>query len=54
MGLENEYVEIVAVDSGPVLYNIQCSICEDLISEDTEDGDSLEPVVTAHRLSHNL
>lgn len=52
MNLEEDYVDIVAVDTGPVLYNIQCSICDDLIAEDTEDGDSLEPLAEEHRLSH--
>jgi len=52
MNLEEDFVDIVAVSANPVLYNIDCSICDDLIAEDTEDGDSLEPIAEAHRRSH--
>jgi hypothetical protein len=52
MNLEEDIVDIVAVDSDPLLYNIDCSICDDLIAEDTEDSDSLEPLAEEHRLFH--
>ena len=52
MELDDLTVTIVSVDSDPVLYNIDCSICDDLVAEDTEHGDSLEPLVQAHILSH--
>ena len=52
MELNDLTVTIVSVDTNPVLYNIDCSICDDLIAEDTENGDSLEPLVKAHIISH--
>ena len=45
-------VDIVAVSTNPVTYNIECLICDKLIANDTEDGDSLEPVAAEHLLSH--
>lgn len=52
MNLEEDYVDIVAVGADPLLYNIDCSICDDLIAEDTDDVESLEILAEEHRLSH--
>lgn len=51
MSLET-IVDIVAVSTNPVMYNIECLICDSLITSDTEDGDSLEPIAQEHLLSH--
>lgn len=53
MSLET-LVDIVAVSTNPVKYNVECLICDDLIADETEDGDSLESVATEHLLSHQL
>lgn len=52
MSLET-LVDIVAVDTNPVKYNVECLICDSLISDDTEDGESLEQIAKDHLLSHN-
>ena len=53
MSLET-YVDIVAVSTDPVKYNVECLICDKFISEDTEDGDSLDSIVVEHLSSHQL
>ena len=52
MRLNDVEVCIVSVDSGPVLYNIDCTACDDLVAEDTEDLASLELLVEPHLRSH--
>ena len=53
MSLET-HVDIIAVGTNPVLYNIECLICDKFITEDTTDGDSLDSLVEEHKKSHNL
>lgn len=52
MSLET-IVDIVAVSTNPVKYNVECLICDDFISSETEDGDSLEPIAAEHLLTHS-
>lgn len=52
MSLET-IVDIVAVSTNPVKYNVECLVCDALISEETEDGDSLEPIAAEHLLTHS-
>ena len=51
MDLET-YVDIVAVGTNPVIYNVECTICDKFLVEDTEDGDSLEPIAAEHLKLH--
>ena len=48
------YVDIVAVRTNPVKYNVECLVCDTFIADDTEDGDSLEAIATEHLRSHQL
>jgi hypothetical protein len=52
MSLET-IVDIVAVSTNPVKYNVECLVCDTFISEETEDGDSLEPIAAEHLLTHS-
>ena len=53
MSLET-YVDIVAVSTNPVKYNVECLICDSFITNDTEDGDSLEAIADEHLHSHQF
>jgi hypothetical protein len=51
MSLET-YVDIVAVSTNPVKYAVECLVCDSLISDESEYGESLEPFAQEHRLTH--
>ena len=46
-------IDIVAVDTGPVVWVVQCEICDDIVSEETTDGNLADQYEFEHRKLHN-
>lgn len=45
-------INVVAVDTGPVVWQVWCEICDDEVSETTTDGDLADIWEKEHRKFH--
>lgn len=43
---------VVAVGVGPVVWAVQCEICDDIVSYETEDGDEADRLEAEHVKFH--
>lgn len=47
-------INAVAVDTGPVVWQVNCEICDDLVDEPTPDGDLIDLREMEHRKFHGF
>lgn len=45
-------IYVVAVGSQPLLWAVQCDVCDDIVSEETEDGDQADLFAESHLAYH--
>lgn len=47
-------IDIVAIDVDPVVWAVQCGICDGYVSEGTQDDDLADELYRAHCASHGV
>ena len=47
-------IYVVAIDVNPVVWQISCEICDDLVDEPTSDGDLIDSRELKHRNFHGF
>lgn len=52
MGLELDAAYVVAVNTQPLVWAVTCDICDDLVSEETTDGDMADYYAHLHNVYH--
>ena len=53
LDLKPTLIYIVAVNCGPVVWAVECEICDDIVSEETTDGNLADQYEFEHRKLHN-
>ena len=52
-GLKHILIYTVAVDAGPVIWAVHCEICDDIVSDETSDGNLADQYEFEHRKVHD-
>ena len=52
MSVVDTPVVVVSVSTNPVKYVVDCELCNCFVSDETEDGDSLDLIVKEHEATH--
>lgn len=47
-------IYVVAIDVNPVVWQISCEICDDLVDKPTSDGDLIDSRELEHRKFHGF
>jgi hypothetical protein len=47
-------INVVAVDVDPIIWAVQCDLCNRYVSDSTEDGDLADELYRAHCKVHGL
>jgi hypothetical protein len=47
-------VDVMAVDSNPVVWAVNCTLCKTIVSESTSDAERIEELRVEHLESHGI